>query len=200
LNADKAHTTGVEGEFSVSPLEGLDLSLAGSYVSAGFDSTVDNAVLADRTGIREGNRLPSVPKFQIAASVNYGQRMGDNADWYVNASWQHVGSRYTQPGDQERTNEVFTVGVNGMAYYDPETGAFGQQTVDWGSLKLDSYDLVNLSAGVQWDSGFEVSVYANNLFDENALLSFDRERGGRARQAFNINTPRTVGLTTRYKF
>ncbi len=40
LNADKAHTTGVEGEFSVSPLEGLDLSLAGSYVSSEFDSTV----------------------------------------------------------------------------------------------------------------------------------------------------------------
>ena len=85
----------------MSPLEGLDLSLAGSYVSSEFDSTVDNAVLADRSGIREGNRLPSVPKFQMAASASYGQRMGDNADWYVNASVQHVGNRYTQPGDQE---------------------------------------------------------------------------------------------------
>jgi iron complex outermembrane receptor protein len=200
LNADDAHTTGVEGEFSVSPLEGLDLSLAGSYVSAEFDSTVDNPDLAERTGIREGNRLPSVPKFQMAATVNYGRRFGDNADWYVNASWQHVGNRYTQPGDQERFNEVFTVGSNGMAFFDPITGDAGQENFDWGSLRLPSYNLVNLSAGIEWDNGLAVSVYANNIFDENPLLSFDRERGGRARQGFNIGTPRTVGMTTRIKF
>ena len=90
-----------ELEFALNPVEGLDLSLAGSYVSAEFDSTVDNAVLADRTGIREGNRLPSVPKFQMAATATYGQRFNDNAEWYVTASWQHVGNRFTQPGDQE---------------------------------------------------------------------------------------------------
>ena len=62
------------------------------------------------------------------------------------------------------------------------------------------HDLVNLSAGIEWDNGLEVSVYANNIFDENARLSFDRERGGRARQGFNIGSPRTVGVTTRIKF
>ena len=66
---------------------GLDLSLAGSYVSAEFDLTIDNPVLASRTGIREGNRLPTVPKFQIAASATYGTRLSDNADWYVNTSF-----------------------------------------------------------------------------------------------------------------
>jgi iron complex outermembrane receptor protein len=29
------------------------------------------------------------------------------------------------------------------------------------------------------------------------LLSFDRERGGRARLGFNIGAPRTIGVTTR---
>ena len=38
-------------------------------------------------------------------------------------------------------------------------------------------------------------IYVNNLFDENAMLSFDRERGGRARLGFNIGQPRTIGLT-----
>ncbi len=195
LNVDKAHTTGVEAEVAVSPLDGLDLSLAGSYVSSEFDSTVDNAVLADRTGIREGNRLPSVPKFQIAATASYGQRFNDNADWYVNASVQHVGNRYTQPGDQEPTNETFN-----FIFFDPNTGAYGTSDVNVGSLRLASYNLVNMSAGIEWDNGLEVSVYVNNLFDENAKLSFDRERGGRARQGFNISTPRTIGVTTRIKF
>ena len=37
-------------------------------------------------------------------------------------------------------------------------------------------------------------------FDENALLSFDRERGGRARLGFNIGQPRIIGLTVRRRF
>jgi iron complex outermembrane receptor protein len=38
------------------------------------------------------------------------------------------------------------------------------------------------------------------LFDENALLAFDLERGGRARLGFNIGQPRTIGITARQKF
>jgi len=36
--------------------------------------------------------------------------------------------------------------------------------------------------------------------DENALLSFDRERGGRARLGYSIGQPRTAGLTIRKSF
>jgi iron complex outermembrane receptor protein len=45
-----------------------------------------------------------------------------------------------------------------------------------------------------------LSVYVNNLFDENALLSFDRERGGRARLGYNVGQPRTMGVTVRQTF
>jgi len=198
FNVPKAHTTGVEAEFAISPIEGLDLSLAGSYVSAEFDSTLarDESIESDpltiSTGIREGNRLPTVPKFQMAASATYGSRFGDAGDWYVNASVQHVGSRYTQPADQENNPRTFAHGlpVFGMALTDATT-------LD---LKLPSYQLVNISAGLDLDNGVEVSAYINNLFDENAKLSFDRERGGRARLGFNIGTPRVVGVTTRFKF
>ncbi len=190
FNVDKAHTTGVEMEFSATPLEGLDLSVAGSYVSAEFDSSLEGFETV--TGIREGNRLPTVPKFQVAATANYGSRFGDSGDWYVNASVQHVGSRYTQPADQENNPRTFSHGL-------PFNGMDGtEQTVL--DLKLPAYQLVNFSAGLDFDNGLEVVAYVNNLFDENAKLSFDRERGGRARLGFNIGTPRTVGVTTRIKF
>ncbi|HEY0164110.1 MAG TPA: TonB-dependent receptor, partial [Sphingomicrobium sp.] len=201
FNVPKSHTTGIEAEFAVSPAPGFDLSLAGSYISAEFDSTIDNAVLAGRTGIREGNRLPTVPKFQMAATATYGQRFNANSDWYVSASVQHVGNRYSQPGDQEPGAGVFTIaGGNPSLYYDPVTGLFGSADTDIGSLRLPAYNLVNLSAGLKWDSGLEIVAYANNLFDENAKLSFDRERGGRARLGYNIGTPRTIGLTLRQAF
>src|SRR4051812_42259545 len=126
FNVPKAHTTGVEAEFAVHPVPGLDLSLAGSYVNSEFDSTIDNPILASRTGIRKGNRLPTVPKFQVAATASYGQRFNDNGDWYATASIQHIGSRFTQPGDQEPGAGVFTnAGGNASLLYDPVTGAFG---------------------------------------------------------------------------
>jgi iron complex outermembrane receptor protein len=190
FNVPKAHTTGVELELAATPLRGLDLSLAGSYVSAEFDSSLEGFESA--TGIREGNRLPTVPKFQVAATAAYSDRFGDSGDWYVNASVQHVGSRYTQPADQENNPRSFAHGL-------PFNGMDGTEVTVL-DLKLPSYQLVNLSAGLEFDNGLEVVAYVNNLFDENAKLSFDRERGGRARLGFNIGAPRTIGVTTRIKF
>ena len=198
LNVDKAHTTGIEAELAARPLPGLDLSLAGSYVEAEFDSTVDNVTLASLTGIRDGNRLPSVPKFQMAATATYGSRFGDNADWYVSASYQHIGSRITQPGDQEPL-----VGLHSdMIFFDPVTGNNGAGAVfDWTPfLKLPSYDLVNLSAGIEFDNGLDAVLYVNNVFDESPKLAFDRERGGRARLGYHVGQPRTIGLTLRKAF
>jgi len=199
LNVPKAHTTGVEAEFSAHPIPGLDLSLAGSYVTSKFDSSVPEP-LATRTGIREGNRLPTVPKFQAAATATYGTRLTSNSDWYVTGSVQHVGNRYTQPGDQETANETFD-----FIFFDPATGDFGPGTAlppgtHYGSLRLPAYDLVNLSAGVKWDSGLEIVAYVKNLFDKDPKLSLDRERGGRARIGYNIGQPRTIGLTVRQSF
>jgi iron complex outermembrane receptor protein len=194
LNAE-GHTTGVEGEFSAHPLPGLDLSLAGSYIDSKFDKTVPDPTLADRTGIRKGNRLPTVPKYQIAATATYGTRFSSTGEWYVNGSVQRVGSRFTQPGDQEASNQLFN-----FIFFDPATGAFGTSTQDFGSLKLKPYTLVNASLGLKWDSGLEIVGYVNNIFDVNPKLSLDRERGGRARLGYNIGQPRTIGLTLRQSF
>lgn len=191
FNVPKAHTTGIEVELAANPMPGLDLSVAGSVVDSQFDSTLPEP-LATRTGIRDGNRLPTVPKFQVAATATYTQRFDDRSDWYVNGSYQHVGSRFTQPSDQENNPRAFPHGL-------PFNGMDGSEVTVL-DLKLPSYDIVNLSAGLTWHSGTEVVLYVNNLFDENPLLSFDRERGGRARLGFNVGQPRTIGLTFRQKF
>jgi iron complex outermembrane receptor protein len=191
FNVPKAHTKGLEAELAAHPLPGLDLSFAGSLIEAEFDTTLPEP-FPGVTGIRNGNRLPSVPKFQMAATATYGQRFSSNADWYVTGSFQHVGNRYTQPADQENNPRTF---VHGLPVFGMPAGA--ATTLN---LRLPSYQLVNLSAGLKFDHGLEVVAYVNNLFDENPLLSFDRERGGRARLGYNIGTPRTIGLTLRQAF
>ncbi|MDP3676227.1 MAG: TonB-dependent receptor, partial [Novosphingobium sp.] len=192
FNTDKAHSMGFEAEIGFQPADGFDLSIAGSIIEAEFDTTLPGTVLPVATGIRNGNRLPSVPKFQIAATASYEWPVSDGMDAFVNASAQHVGTRFTQPADQENNPRTFTHGL-------PFGGApaSAATTVD---LKLPDYQLVNLSAGVKMDNGLSLTAYVNNLFDENPLLSFDRERGGRARLGFSVGQPRTIGLTARKEF
>jgi outer membrane receptor protein involved in Fe transport len=192
FNAENAHTMGVEAEMSIEPLDGLAVSIAASLIEAQFDSTVRDGTGNVIGGIREGNRLPSVPNFQFSTSASYTFPVAPGADAFFGASLQHVGSRYTQPSDQENNPRSF---VHGLPFGGaPATAA---TLVD---LRLPSYQYVNLSAGIDWDNGLGVMVYVTNLFDDTALLSFDRERGGRARLGFNIGQPRIIGLTVRKRF
>ncbi len=192
FNVPSAHTMGIEAELSATLAPGLNVAINGSVLESEFDSTVVDGTGAVLGGIRDGNRLPSVPNFQISASASYSFPVAAGAEGFVGASFQHVGSRYTQPSDQEDNPRSFVSGL-------PFGGAPGTNAtvVD---LRLPSYNYVNLSAGVDWDNGLGVMVYVTNLFDETALLSFDRERGGRARLGFNIGQPRTIGVTVRKRF
>jgi iron complex outermembrane receptor protein len=192
FNVAKAHTKGVEGELRARVASGFDLSLSGSLVEAEFDSTVKDGSGNVIGGIRDGNRLPSVPKFQVSFDVTYTREVREGVNGYVNASVQHVGSRFTQASDQESNPRAF---VSGLAF----GGATGlvPTVVD---LKLPSYEIVNLSAGLEMADGVDLIAYVTNLFDENALLSFDRERGGRARLGYTVGQPRTVGVTVRKAF
>lgn len=191
FNVPEAHVAGIEAELGLNPAPGLSLSLSGSVLESEFDSTLPGA-LAPATGIREGNRLPSVPEFQLSANGSYEWDLGTSTTAFVAGSFQHVGTRYTQPSDQENNPRTF---VHNLPF--GGAPATASTTVD---LLLPDYQLVNLSAGIELDSGLSLTVYANNLFDENPLLSFDRERNGRARLGFNIGQPRTFGVTARQSF
>lgn len=191
FNVPKAHSTGLEMEMTLRPTESLELGFAGSLVSAEFDSTVVDGTGAVLGGIREGNRLPSVPKVQFTVSATYNFNLSGRES-YVSASWQYVGSRFTQPSDQENNPRTF---VHGLPFLGaPATAA---TTLD---LELPKYNLLNLSMGMEFQRGFSAVVYVNNLTDEKAQLSFDRERGGRARLGFATNQPRTFGVTLRKTF
>jgi iron complex outermembrane receptor protein len=62
--------------------------------------------------------------------------------------------------------------------------------------ELPAYDIANLRLG--FSSGrWELAAFVNNLFDEQARLALDQERGTRARVSFLVNQPRTFGISTR---
>ena len=54
LNVPKAHSRGIEAEFAVNPLPGLEFSVNGNVQKAEFDSTVVAGSGAIIGGIRKG--------------------------------------------------------------------------------------------------------------------------------------------------
>jgi iron complex outermembrane receptor protein len=104
---------------------------------------------------------------------------------------QHIGSRYTQPSDQENNPRTF---VHGLPFGGAPPGAAAT-----GGVEVEAYTTLNLNAGIENDI-WGLTFYVNNVTDENARLAFDRERGGRARLGFHVNQPRTFGVTARRAF
>ena len=195
FNVPKSRSVGGEFELGLTPNDHFDVSLSASYADSQIRSTIAGTPdLVASTGIREGNRLPSVPKFQAAVSGTYQQDVAPGFQGYLTATYNHVGSRYTQLADQEAG-----VGTVDIAKYGANIGGpMTQSTFTFDPL-MPAYDLLNLRFGVRhgyWD----IALYVNNLTDESAYLALDRERGLRARVSFLTNQPRTFGLTTRIDF
>lgn len=190
FNVPDASTLGVEWELGYEPVSGLALTLAGTWLQSEFDSTVVDGLGNVLAGLRDGNRLASVPQFQIAATGSYTFNVGSH-EAFVAATFQHVGTRFTQPSDQENNPRSFVSGL-------PFGGATGMDATVL-DLELPDYQIVNLTAGIDFED-WSLLAYINNITDENALLAFDRERGGRARLGFHTNQPRTFGMTARFRF
>lgn len=190
FNVPSAHTAGVEFELGASPSEAFEFSIAGSILESEFDSTVTDANGDILGGVEDGNRLASVPEFQVAATGSYFFPFA-NSNGFVSATVHHVGDRITQPTDQLPGAGTFT---SGLAF----GGAVGDEVTEV-DLLLDPYTIVNLNLGVEWET-WSATLYVQNVGDENTNLSFDRERGGRARLGFRTNKPRTIGVVVRANF
>jgi iron complex outermembrane receptor protein len=194
LNA-KAEAIGAEVELFARPDEHWDLGVSATYVQAEITESRLNAAGAPIAGIRDGNRLPTSPEFQAAASATYNWQFSPSLDGFVNLTYQHVGSSYTQLADQEPPTGC--VGCAGA----PGFFAFGAPTISQFTFQpeLPSYDLGNLRFGVKSEV-WEAALYVNNLWDERAFLSLDRERGFRARVGYLTNLPRNYGVSLRMNF
>ena len=196
FNVPKARSTGVELEWSAAPTEHFDFTISANYGKSDLRSTLTSTDSAGNvqvvSGIKSGNRLPTVPEFQGAATATWQWTLATNWLGYFTGSYQYVGSRFTQIGDQAVGFSIVNLnsfGANTIG------GPLTQSTFTF-NPELPSYDIANLRLGFlngRWD----VAVFVNNLFDEQARLALDQERGTRARVGFLVNQPRTFGVSTR---
>lgn len=198
FNVPKARSVGGELEFALAPTDRFDIAVSAGYNDSELRSTLTSTDSMGNTsvvsGIESGRRLPSVPKFQAALAATYQQPIAPGVQGYLTGTYNHVGSRFTQVGDEDLS------GVLNLNSFGAHTigGPLTQSTFTF-NPELPAYDIINLRLGIRF-SNFDVALFANNLTDERAFLSLDRERGLRARIGYVTNQPRTFGITTRVDF
>ena len=201
-NVPKAHSAGVEFEFAAQQTDRFDWAVTASFINAELDSSVvsqsPDGSISILAGLEDGNRLPSVPEIQGAASATYVIPMNNEWETYIHGVVQYVGDRVTQFGDY---SEGFGF-VNMLSFEQGGGGTIGgplTQCCFSFDYELPSYTTANARVGFRNDR-WDIAVYVNNLTDEHAYLALDQERGTLARVGFLVNQPRTIGVSARIGF
>lgn len=173
INAGEAQVVGGELELLARPSERWDLAFALGYN--------DGELTADAPGADDpgnpnpgfdGDRLPGTPDLNAAASAQY---MFPVSSWngFLRADW-------TYTGDSTTTFNESSFNGNGDSSY----------------FELDSYNLLNLRAGIR-SNHWTTTLYVDNVTNETAEILTDN-----ASIALRVtrNRPRTVGIKFQYDY
>ena len=198
FNVPESRSAGMELEIAAQPTPLFDFAVAASVADGRLQSTLESYDAEGNStgiiaGIEEGKRLPTTPLFQATAAATWRWLMGR---WvgYLSGTFQHVGSRYTQIGDQAAGFGM----VNLLALPNTIGGPLTYDTFHF-DPELPAYNILNVRVGVLsgvWDIAF----FVNNVTDERAFLALDQERGTLARVGYLTNPPRRFGVATRFEF
>ncbi len=205
FNVPTAHSTGLEAELFARPTANWDFGISASWVNAELTSTVTTKDPAGNTvivgGLKEGNRLPTAPKFQAVGSIGYTRPLETGRDLFGVFTLQYVGSSFSQ-FENEAPNFGLICGGAGCPPGSARLIQFGgPYTVNRIAFnpQLPSYSLGNIRVGLRSDR-WEVAGFINNIWDEKARLAIDYERGRSARVSYLTNVARLFGVTARYSF
>ncbi len=178
-NGPNARIKGVEADISLTPVEGLSLSVSGAYNDAKTTQNLcaineptytcvgaGNSILAPR-----GTRLPVTPQFKANGVARYSFGIGDTAKAHVQGVVVHASSA----SSDIRVADALRVG------------------------SLPSYTTADFAAGVDF-ARFTAELFVQNAFDARAQLSRGTSCGPCTRVYVNIVTPRTIGLRLGAKF
>ena len=198
FNVPESRSAGMEIEIAAQPAPLFDFAVTASVADGRLQSTLESYDAAGNStgiiaGIEAGKRLPTTPRFQATAAATWRWLMGR---WvgYVNGTYQHVGSRYTQIGDQAAGFDT----VNLLALPNTIGAPLTRNTFTF-DPELPAYNLLNVRVGVL-NGVWDIAFFLNNVTDERAFLALDQERGTLARVGYLTNPPRRFGIATRFDF
>jgi outer membrane receptor protein involved in Fe transport len=176
-NLGKAVSTGLELEVTAAVSDNLLLSAGLGVIDAQFDETVSTAA---GPLIAKGDKLADVPATTLYLAFDY-TIPASSGEYYVFSSLNFVAETLEVPG--RRSDDVSGSGI------------------DSGNER-PKYTIVDLRAGYLSESGWEVTIYADNLFDETALYGYNDAIAFAFSPADPTvrNRPRTIGVSALWRF
>lgn len=176
-NAEKASTRGIELELAGGIGDGIGYALGYTYTDAKLDA---DAVATDGAYLvgYKGDSLPGAPKHRFNASSNYGFPMGD--------AWVTVrGDAYTQSSMRNALSlsPLFDVDLGGFTILNA-SATYSRNSWD---TTLWIKNIGNVAAA----SGVFTDLYMGTSPEQNYY--------GNGSKAL-VTLPRTIGITTSYRF
>jgi len=171
-NAGKQSTKGAEVDVTWVPVDELTLTFGGTYLDAIYDSFVTGPGPNGSVADLSGNRPAGIPEWATSVSATYNFKIGEETA-YIRGDWQYESNIVT--------NEAifFT------------TGAI---------QPFREINTVNASAGISWENGLSVQIWARNLFnDEYVNTVFPGVLQPGVINGYR-NPPRTFGVAVRKSF
>lgn len=178
VNIPESSIKGAELEIISSPLEGLVLSLSGTYVDSNVDKwyTFPNGLTGQEengiNGVRvqgdfSGSTLPFTPKVQVVADVDYHWPLSDTIQAFVGGNLLHNSDANSTFGDPAET-------------------------------RIDAFTTLDLRAGIQSpDKAWSASVWGRNVTNEYYWSNQFYSQDSIVRYAA---MPATYGVAFTYKF
>jgi iron complex outermembrane receptor protein len=141
VNAAKGHTYGVEVEYGIEPVRGLNLSGYVSYNNAGYDEFLDPGFNPPLDRSKE--RFGLAPRLTLGATLAYTTELGSIGQAVAQLNYFHTSSF-----NGSTSNDVFYSGIPGY---------------DLLNARLE----LNKIGG----SSFDLSLFANNIADKKYFTS-----------------------------
>lgn len=170
-NIGDAEIKGVEIGGVAMPYLDRDLRLGGTVSLLNAELTTDTAVQGGPNTGRAGDRIPNVPEVTGSLFGEYAFSLKDDWQLLTRVSYSYVGESFSD--------------------FRPNTARYQRQ---------GDYSLVGLRATLSGGDHYRVALYVDNLFNENAVITYSADANLRRPDQVIPLRPRTFGITVGYEF
>ena len=178
INVPKAAEYGAEFDIQAAPVQGLRLTLAGTYlyseVTSHYSQTPDGYAVYNAQGITgdfKGSALPYTPKFSANADIDY--------EWSLGRAWAPF------------------VGSN-VNYQGPQSTTFTTATLPAPDFEIHGYALLDVRAGIRSpDDKWQVMAYCHNVTNKFYVTSISEYLDTVTRYT---GQPAIYGVSVRLRF
>jgi len=170
-NIPKSRVLGVEADLQAEPIDGLRLSLSGTYLDTKVNGTYVSYSATGALGDFRGSQLPFTPKWQIIADGQYEFPVSESLNAFLGGS---------------------------LSYHSKSNATFETAVLPADALALDSYVLLDAQVGLaSADDKWRLTVFGRNLTNKFYAINAQKNADVFVRQA---GRPLTYGATISFQF